>query len=178
MNARTLLSLSLAASLAASPLAAGEASWPPLTGDRVRLSAEPLSAGPVVAEVLEVGSEEVMLRIPPLAAPVRVRVDQISRLEVSRGKHSQVGKGALVGAGGVAVFLVSLVALFCDGDCWDDETGEIIGKSALAGGIAGAAVGAAFTREEWVPVVPTRPRLGPGAAGSQPRPQFAVSFRF
>lgn len=179
MNARSLLSLTLALGLGALPAhAANPVSWPPLSGDRVRLSATPLSQGLVVAEVLEADRDTLMLRIPPLTAPVRVHVDQISRIEVARGRHSQVGKGFLVGAGGVSVFMVSLLALFCEGDC-SDGAGELIGKTAIAGGIAGAAVGAAFSKEVWVPVVPARPRAALALeADRRLRPQVAFTVRF
>jgi hypothetical protein len=181
MNTRSLVALSLAVAVfSAAPAAAASPSWPPSEGDRVRLSAGTLSDGPVVAQVLGVEGEELMLRIPPLTTPVRVPADTITRLEVSRGTHRQAGKGALVGAGGVTVFLVALIALACDGDCWDSETTAIIGKAALAGGLAGAAVGTAFTREVWVPMAPTvRPRVGLAQPDErQLRPQFAVTLRF
>ena len=180
MNARSLVALSLAVGLVPAAPAAAASPWPPSEGDRVRLSAGTLSDGPVVAQVLGMEGEELMLRVPPLTTPVRVPADSITRIEVSKGSHRQAGKGALVGAGGVSIFLVTLIALFCDGDCWDSDVASGIGKAALAGGVAGAAVGAAFTREEWVPMTPTvRPRVGLAQPEeSQLRPQFAVTLRF
>jgi hypothetical protein len=87
-----------------------------------------------------------------------VPLASVNRLEVSRGRHSSSGKGALVGmfagaAGGVAAGLV-----VCNhGNCVNSGTGDLTGVWAtalgLGGGLAGAGIGAiiggAIRTEQW-----------------------------
>ena len=105
-----------------------------------------------------------------------VPLASVNRLEVSRGRHSSSGKGALVGmfagaAGGVAAGLV-----VCNhGNCVNSGTGDLTGVWAtalgLGGGLAGAGIGAiiggAIRTEQWERVSIRDLRVGIGPVGGQ-----------
>ncbi len=86
---------------------------------------------------------------------ISVARSQVTRMEVSTGLHSTVGRGALIGAGAGAVAGLSTIAIVCassDYEC-DASTGQVVAGTAyyaVAGAAAGA-IGGLFRRhEKWV----------------------------
>lgn len=119
-------------------------------GTRIRLSASQLGAEPLVGTLLEIGPETLSLELPGGGGPQTIPRSAVTRLEVSRGRKSQAGRGALVGlaVGGAATMLLTF------GDYSSDVHGDLnllaIGAGLAAGGAAiGGLIGWARKAEQW-----------------------------
>jgi len=154
--------------LSATPLAAQDAS--PDSGIRVRVTyAEAGTIRKVTGtlEFLDADSLAVLVadsspdsatNTDPAAHPVPLARSQVTRLEVSTGRHSSAGMGALIGAGIGVVGGVALgVAGQCNGDevgwayCFDSQ-GYTVGLGAVFGALGaglGAVIGALTHHETW-----------------------------
>ena len=134
------------------------------TGARVRVSAPPLWAQPVVGTLLEDGPENLSLELPDRDSPETVPRSAVVRLEVSRGRKSRAGRGALIGLaiGGAATMLLTF------GDYSSDVHGDpnllAIG-AALAGGgaVVGGGIGWTIKADQWedVPLRPVQVSVAP-----------------
>jgi hypothetical protein len=97
-------------------------------------------------------------RTAPATQPVLLARSQVTRLEVSTGRHSSAGMGALIGAG---IGIVGGVAVGLAGQCngnevgWTfclDSQGYTVGFGAVFGALGaglGAIVGALTHHETW-----------------------------
>lgn len=137
-------------------------------GTRVRISASQLGAEPVVGTLLGVGPETLSLERAGHEGPEVIARSDVGRLEISRGRKSQAGRGALVGlaAGAAATMLLTF------GDYSSDVHGDLnllaIGAALAAGGAAvGGAIGSAHKTEHWEPVTlpPVSVGIGPVRGG-------------
>ena len=111
---------------------------------------------------------------------VKVPLASVTKLEVSRGKKPNTGKGALIGGGLGAIALGVPAYLF--GNLFDDRrntglgiTGAVVG--AWIGGGLGAGIGYLIKRERWERVPLNIPRIG-FAPDSRGRPRMLALFRF
>jgi hypothetical protein len=141
------LGLVVAMSCRASALATDTS--PLLTpGTRVRATGPALGAEPLIGTVvgLEPGAVLVQGRG---GTPIRIAVAPTTRLEVSGGRKSQAGRGAMLGAGIGA--MPGLFATFGDYNTYDPNPVAVAAIGAAAGAAVGAAVGWALKSEEWVP---------------------------
>ncbi len=122
------------------------------TGTLTSLDADTLS---VLTTAPSAGSTE---KTAPVARPVRLARSQVTRLEVSTGRHSSAGMGALIGAG---IGVVGGVALGVAGQCTGSEVGltdcvwppgMTVGFGAVFGALGaglGAILGALTHHETW-----------------------------
>jgi len=93
-------------------------------------------------------------------APIRVVIPRagMSSMQVSAGRHSSVGMGALIGgavgvAGGVAIGVASLCSISSDTFlCLENgaQVAAVAGITGAGGALIGALVGALVTHEKWV----------------------------
>lgn len=169
-----LFPLTCAAGLVLSTASLRSQTLPVRIGDRARITAPSLASSPLIATVADERLDHVLLRLTG-GETVVVPYTSITRLEVSRGVHPHMLKGAVAGAVGGAV--VGGVV----GARSDDKGSLALGRGGLvavgaamgsAGGVVlGAAVGALIRSERWrdVPISPPAPlassnavALGPG----------------
>lgn len=124
-------------------------------GARVRLKLT--EGGSKTVEGYFVAHSEDSLRIKPVGADdtLAFALRDITRLEVSRGRHARAGQGALLGAGiGMLAGLGLGVAASTEQSsfCCDVGGGEIAGASAILGALGagvGAVIGAHSHGERW-----------------------------
>ena len=132
------------------PLKAQEPSIEP--GARVRIKASSISPQPIVGTLESVHDSTLVLRSGQVA-PLEIRLSQIERLEVSQGKKSNAGTGALVGGliGTVAGVVVGLV--FSQGSDAPEGLPVTIGAAGAGGGVLiGTLAGAMDQSDRWVEV--------------------------
>jgi hypothetical protein len=148
LRLRTLL----AASLAIAPLATIASQEPPAikSGDRVRVTAPTVSAGPLVGTVLTLESDSLVVQGGINAW--RLSLATITHLDRSRGRRSHTllgaGIGLLVGAG------VGALVAGNDAGCEIDLACAAIGAGIVGGGgaLIGAVAGALVRTERWAEV--------------------------
>lgn len=149
-------------------------------GDRVRLR---LAEGgkKVQGTVESAGEQEVLIRPKDSRQPLlTLSPQQFQRLEVTRGRRSRWGRGALIGFVPGAVFMTALAFGLdeCYRDC--DRTSDVL--IGLAGGAAtataGALIGLAVKTDAWVPVSTGRPRVALDLAPARGGFRANVTLRF
>ena len=147
--------------LTGGPRAAAEQPEGVAPGDRVRVAAPQLWREPVVGRLLDVGPETLSLELPGGNGPEAIPRSAVTRLEVSRGRKSQAGRGALVGLaiGGAATMLLTF------GDYSSDVHGDpnllAIGAALAGGGAAvGGAIGWAIKTDQWEDVTQRPVQVG------------------
>jgi hypothetical protein len=155
------------------PLRAAEGSVSPLkAGDRIRVSA-PAFGKATTGRLLEVGPDVLKIQLTDRRDPVEMPRASLTSLERSLGRHSSVGKGALVGALvgaglGIAVATKSYAGEDCDGSC--TPYAVVVGAACVgAGSLLGVIGGALIKTEQWE-TIPAR-RIGLSVA---PRPRGAA----
>ena len=138
--------------------------WPIAAGSRVRILAPVLGDRQQIGNVVSATWDTVVFLPAKQSASTAIGTPNIIRIEVAKGKHMQMGKGAVMGFlifGGAGAFMANATYHDCHPDClWvtsrRSETltaGVLVG---LLGAFAGAAVGSRQT-DTWVPVaVPRR----------------------
>jgi len=151
--------------------AQGREPLPP--GQRIRVvSKEPGGQG-LTGRLLAIDDETLLVKVLGRAEPLRLRRSSVERLEVSRGRRSHAGTGALIGGVSLGIPFVALAAVVASaapgGHC---ESGCVILGGFVFGATIGAPIGAligsAFGSERWerVPVsvaVAPQPRGGRAA---------------
>jgi len=157
-------------------------------GARVRITQE--GQKPRVAVLVAPGADTVLVRWAEHTSTVAVPLAEVSRLDVSTGRHRKLLKGALVGtlsAGTVGALLGAATYSPCESTeffgCFMEPTSQ--GESALLGGIVGGALGLIVgtlaglpTRESWhqVPLEARRVALAVTPRGRATG--LGVSLRF
>jgi hypothetical protein len=141
---------------------------------------ERVQAGPLVVSS-RVGAPSIQ---PVEGRRISVLRPQISRLEVSTGRHSSAGTGAQIGAGIGVVGGVALgVASLCgntDGMFCLDTPGQVVVLAAgtgVIGAAIGAIVGLCVQHERWVPAG-DGPRASVMLLPSEKGGAVGVSIRF
>jgi hypothetical protein len=162
MQKRLLAALVLAAATAGADEARGIAA-----GDKVRLT--PSSGRRFSAVVVEADGDALVVRTGPEAAPTRVPLAGLERMQVARGRRGHFKTGALIG------FLPGFLfggfvggALGCDDQgpgC--SAGGDALRLGAITGGITGLAgglVGLAIRTDRWQDVAAPGPRARVGVS--------------
>ncbi len=149
----------------ANPLTAQERSIEP--GARVRIKAPTLSKRPIVGTFEGVRDSILLVRGNRATTATEIRLGQIERLDVSQGKKSNAGAGALAGllSGAALGAGFGLVACGSGSGCEDfGGTGTIAlftGAIGAGGGLLlGVIIGAATQSDRWEEVAPDRLRVG------------------
>ena len=148
----------IALALASAPALIAQQATVGLAGRRVRLVLR--NGDPVIGRLQETGADSYV--IAPGGRPeatARFAASNVSRVEMSVGRHSAAGQGAGVGA--VAFGALALLGVATDdNDFVGSETGyevaAVIGSVAIGGGL-GALVGAFIHSERWQEVELVRP---------------------
>ena len=145
------------------------ADWPLAAGARVRILSPALGNGQQIGNVISATWDTLVFVPVKQSTSTAIATPNIVRIDVAKGKHTQMGKGAVIGFlifGGAGAFMGNLAYRDCHPHClWkttrrsDTLTGGVLGG--LLGAFVGAALGGRQT-DTWVPVaVPV---------GSRPRP--------
>jgi hypothetical protein len=145
----------------------------PSVGSRVRVTS---SAGnePVTGTLLSVDVDALVLRHEANDAASRIPIAEIVKLEVSGGRRSQAGRGAMIGAAvGVMPGLLLTFGDYSSDVHGDSHAGTAAVIGAAGGALLGAALGWALKTEDWVPSQVPRAAV----AAVPVRKGVAVSFR-
>jgi hypothetical protein len=135
-----------------SPLAAQSADTSTPTALRVRIHRAGVTA-PLIGGL--VGSDQDSLYIDQADGMVAVARRDVTKFEVSRGMHSNAGRGFGIGlATGAALGLVKGISIAANPDgCFCDPSpgtiAAVAGVMALPGALLGAAIGALSRSERW-----------------------------
>jgi hypothetical protein len=132
------------------------------TGQRIRVVSRETELGGqlLTGRLLAIDDETLLLKVDNRAEPIRLRRASIGQIEVSRGKRTGAGKGALIGGVSLGVPVAALgyvVAGFstfgCEGGCAPPNylagaAGGFVFGAAIGGAI-GAAIGSTSKSERW-----------------------------
>jgi len=148
------------AMLPAATRLAPQDSTPLAAGERVRVTAPAMSPTPIVGAFARLGADTLVIETP--VSTRRFPRASVTRLEVSTGRRSHVGQGALYG--GIVGAGVAALALGSSSLCADLEAGGTCALVGAAGGgvagvLLGALIGSATKSDRWEEVAPTRLRV-------------------
>jgi membrane associated rhomboid family serine protease len=119
-------------------------------GSRVRVSAPEAGAQPLIGSVVGLEPHAVLVRAESSGAATRVPLGFSTTIEVSGGRRSKAGRGAVVGAAVGA--MPGLLMTFGDYNADPEHSpGAVAALGAAAGAAVGAVVGWALKSEEWFP---------------------------
>ena len=119
--------------------------WPPSAGSRIRVES-PFLDKRRVGTLISAGDDSIVFNTSSVSNPVVLPTSRVTKMEVARGTHRNIGKGAVLGfliVGGVSAALAA--------GSWSKEDAQVIpdfgrgGDAAIVGvsmGLIGAAVGA------------------------------------
>lgn len=146
-----IVSFGIAAMLACASQASGQ-SLDQLTGHRVRLLG-------LTGTLLGATPDSLTFLQDTQTAPIRIARARVTHVDVSTGRHRQVLKGTLIGAGVGALATAWFLHGFCGADspCQEDEfvvAVVIIGLPPVA---VGAGIGALVRVEHWKPALSMAP---------------------
>ena len=150
------------------------------TGQRVRFVSAALGGRTLTGNLLAIDDETLLVKLAGRAEPLRLRRASVERFEVSRGRRSGAGKGALVG--GLSLLVVGALAHNLCGfnpDCegppppTSEDTVTRLASSAAVGAGIGALFGSAFGGERWERV-PLSVAVAPQRRGAR----AALTLRF
>ncbi|KPK78488.1 MAG: hypothetical protein AMS25_15105 [Gemmatimonas sp. SM23_52] len=168
MNASRIALLAAALVLVASADVLAQQARPVAPGDRLRITAPSIVGERLVGTVAELRPDALVLEPEDQLEAVLVPLAAVNKLELSRSKASNVGRGALAGGlfGAGVGLVVGIAALGEEGGGLDIGVGELISGALVLGGF-GAAMGmlleatAALERWETVPLDRIRVSLKP-----------------
>jgi hypothetical protein len=154
--------LCIAAVVAPFPLGAQAApipDWPIASGSRVRILSPVLGDRQQIGNVISATRDTLVFLRAKQSASTAIGTPNIIRIEIAKGKHTQMGKGAVMGFlifGGAFAFMANATYRDCHPNClWvttrRSETLAAGVLGGLLGAFAGAAVGGHQT-DTWVPV--------------------------
>lgn len=138
-------------------------------GSRIRVYAPSINAKRFVGTVVSLNADALTLDAEMWLDGVwKPRLDvpfaSMKWLGLSRGRHSNAGKGALIG-GLVGTALILAAVYSCDGYCGGPgDEGRVLAGMTIGGGLGagvGALIGALSHREDWQAVPIERLRSGP-----------------
>jgi hypothetical protein len=149
--------------------AAPIADWPLAAGARVRILSPALGDAQHIGNVASATWDTLVFKPVKQSTSTAIATPNIVRIDVAKRKHTQMGKGAVIGFlmfGGAGAFMGNVTYYDCHPHClWktsrrsDTLIGGVLGG--LLGAFAGAAVGGRQT-DTWVPVaVPVGTRAPP-----------------
>ena len=142
-------------------------------GSRIRITSSAVGE-PVTGTLLSIDIEDLVFRRAGTDAPSRIPLAEIVTLEVSGGRRSQAGRGAMIGAAvGVVPGLLLTFGDYSSDVHGDSHAGTVAAIGAAGGALLGAAIGWAIKTESWIPCEAPRAAL----AAAPVRGGVAVSFR-
>ena len=148
-------------------------------GTRVRVTGSEVRARPVTGTVVGWHADTLVLLLQEGGESLRVPAAALARLEVSRGRRSNAGRGARLGLLGGAVVGAGLGAAFADAQVVSNGTMVALaaGFGSVTGMLLGAGIGAAIHSERWedVPLPDVALVLAPPGAGGLTL-RISVSF--
>jgi hypothetical protein len=118
----------------------------PLPGTRLRVTAPPVTAKPIVGSLVQITEREIILAVSASDRTIVPRAN-IERVEWSKGRHGHPIKGLLIGA---AIGAVVLPVAICAGEtCGEGEipVGALVGAG--LGALPGVGIGALVKTERW-----------------------------
>jgi hypothetical protein len=149
------------------------------SGVRIRVTTDIPRQKPWVGTLISAGSDSVRIR-PKEGGVVSVPSASIVRVEQSRGRRSNSGKGAVTGAiiGGGIGLILGIAASSEEADYVEIGPGGVVAATALfaAGGTGlGALIGSGSHRERWEPITLPRPDHSVGDS-TGPSVQLVIRF--
>lgn len=168
--------IAMSAPLLLAAVAAAEAQEPVPTGERVRVTSD---VGAIVGELAAVDDGELEVRTE--TGPVVIPHDDVSRVEVSRGRRGHPWTGMAVGAGTGLLWGLLVTA----GDDIEDPdyggeaalSGAVAASGALIGALGGLVVGSLIRTERWVEATPPGATFSiSSAAGGSASVEVSVPF--
>lgn len=144
---------------------------------RVRITTNVPKQKPWVGNLISAGSDSVRLR-PQEGGVVSVPSASVVRVEQSRGRRSNSGKGAVIGAiiGGGTGLILGIAASSEEGSFYEVGAGEVVGGMAVLAAVGaglGALIGSGSHRERWEPITLPEPA---GGDGTGPSARFVIRF--
>jgi hypothetical protein len=145
------------------------ADWPLAAGARVRILSPTLGDRWQTGNVSSATSDTLVFVPVKKSTSTSIATPNIVRIDVSTGRHTQMGKGAVMGFlifGGAGAFMSNVAYRDCHPHCLiktSRRSDTLIGgvSGALLGAFVGAALGGRKT-DTWVPVaVPVERRAPP-----------------
>ncbi|HEY8233525.1 MAG TPA: hypothetical protein VIJ10_12750 [Vicinamibacteria bacterium] len=128
-------------------------------GSRVRVSGPEAGPQPLIGSVVGLEPSAVLLQGQKGAAPTRVPLGPTTTIEVSGGRRSKAGRGAVLGA--AFGLMPGLLMTFGDYNTDSEYSpGAVAAVGAAAGAAVGAAVGWVLKTEQWWPAEVPRPTAG------------------
>ncbi len=163
------------------------------TGTRIRVTVDTAPARPLVGSLVGQDGGSIQLRMQdvqqmsrtglPAFKVVSVLLSKITRLELSRGRHSNAGKGAMYGGltGAGAGLVIGLAATAGNGGgFFEVGPGEVALGTLVMGGLGagvGAIIGSLSSHDQWEVVsVPKVTAVRQSVTGS--RLGVGISLRF
>ena len=119
-------------------------------GSRVRVSAPEVGPAPLIGSVVGLESHAVVVQDGSSRTPTRVPLGPTTTIEVSGGRRSKAGRGAVLGAAVGA--MPGLLMTFGDYNSDPEHSpGAVAAVGAATGAAVGAVVGWALKSEQWLP---------------------------
>ena len=148
------------------------------TGARVRLALRDRPDRWLIGTVVGQSGDSLRLDERDSHAMLAVPTESLVALQVSRGRHSHAGLGALIGLAAGAAF--GIIATAADPAIDTDARGYAL-VAGIFGGMgagAGALVGWAIQSETWEPLSPIRTSSRMVPTGAARRPALGLSQQF
>jgi hypothetical protein len=153
-------------------------------GSRVRVNAPEVGPAPLIGTVVGLEPHAVVVQDGSSRTSTRVSLGSTTTIEVSGGRRSKAGRGAVLGAAVGA--MPGLLMTFGDYNSDPEHSpGAVAAVGAAAGAAVGAAVGWALKSEQWLPaavpsvtagIVPLRGGVGVAVhvawGKRQPQPHY------
>jgi len=158
--------------------AQGQAPTTSFAGARVRLALRDRPDRWLIGTVVGQTGDSLRLDERDSHAMLAVPTERVVALQVSRGRHSHTGLGALIGLAAGAAF--GLIATAADPAIDTDAAGYAV-VAGIFGGMgagAGALVGWAIQSETWEPRSPIRISSRMVPTGAARRPALGLSLQF
>jgi hypothetical protein len=142
MNGSRIALLAAVLLLAPSVDVLAQRARPVAPGDRVRITAPSIVGERLVGTLAELRPEALLLEPEDSVEAVLLPLAAVNKLELSRGKGSKIGRGALAGGlfGAGVGLVVGIAALGEDGGGFHIGVGEVIRGTLVLGGL-GAGMG-------------------------------------
>jgi hypothetical protein len=159
----------------------------PEAGQRIRVSASALGIAELAGTLVSLGPDTLV--IAAAHRQLEIPTSAVTRIDVSRGRKSTAGKGALIGvAGGLlvggAIGYISCSAAVSPATCFESQEGAQLGFLLMTAGggalgaLTGALVGSSIRRDRWEPMDLSRVRTTLGfAAGGRLILQVSLRYR-
>ena len=117
-------------------------------GDRVRLSAPAIAAGPIVGTVISRGEDTLTLAVVGRETPLGVPLGGVQSLDISHGQHSHALAGLGIGVG-FGLILGAIDGANSQDSYLCSDSGTCAALGAVSWGLTGLLIGALVRSERW-----------------------------